>query len=77
MSVFDEVDKQIRREKIMYLLFIAGIFGYAMWDSYHSEHDILNYYWTLMGFMGLILYRLYKVEQKLDEVLSKLYTITQ
>lgn len=69
-----KVDREIKRERFIYVFIMVVICGYAVWVSYHSQRDWQDFYWVIVGFLGLILYRLYQLDKKLDLILDKFMT---
>lgn len=76
MDDFDKkFDRKMNREKYIYLFFLALFVGYCYWDSYHNKHEWQDFYWIIIGFLSIIIYRLYQLDRKLDLILEKIYDL--
>lgn len=64
--------KEQRREKFIGFALVAAFFGFIYWSSYQENRDPRDYFWMLMLLLGLVIYRLHKLDEKLDSVLARL-----
>lgn len=70
-----KVDREIKRERFISVFIMVCIVAYTYWDSYHGKHDWQDFYWSIVGCLGFIFYRLYQLDKKLDLILEKIYDL--
>lgn len=68
-------DREIKRERFISVFILVVIWGYAVWDSYHSQRDWQDYYWLIMLSFAFVIYQLYQLDKKLDLILQKIYDL--